>query len=160
MKFDFRESAKDHVLIVAHRGMPGGNVPCNTLPAYEMALRQGADIVERELYRGLSAIFKTAGHTDGLVIRRNEIGAARLGRVAAPVSHHLAGKPVAYGCFERIGNLLLRGAVGNPHPRGLLAVVAACHDREMPHAPSHNKNADGRDYYFSESVGAFALPSV
>ena len=52
MKFDFRESAKDHVLIVAHRGMPGGNVPCNTLPAYEMALRQGADMIEIDVTMG------------------------------------------------------------------------------------------------------------
>lgn len=33
-------------LIAAHRGASGGNIPCNTLAAYEIALRQGADIVE------------------------------------------------------------------------------------------------------------------
>ena len=46
MKFDFRESAKDHILIVAHRGAAAGNIPCNTIPAYETALRQGADVIE------------------------------------------------------------------------------------------------------------------
>ena len=38
MKFDLFESAKDHTLIVAHRGVAGGNIPCNTLPAYETAV--------------------------------------------------------------------------------------------------------------------------
>ena len=46
MKFDFRESAKDHILIVAHRGVAAGNIPCNTIPAYETALVQGADVLE------------------------------------------------------------------------------------------------------------------
>ena len=46
MKFDLRESAKDHILIAAHRGASGGNIPCNTLPAYETALKQGADMIE------------------------------------------------------------------------------------------------------------------
>ena len=38
--------AEKGVLIAAHRGVAGGNIPCNTLQAYEIALRQGADIVE------------------------------------------------------------------------------------------------------------------
>ena len=46
MKFDLRETARDHIIIVAHRGTPGGNIPCNTLPAYETALLQGADMIE------------------------------------------------------------------------------------------------------------------
>ena len=46
MTFDFRESAKDHILVVAHRGVAAGNIPCNTIPAYEAALRQGADMIE------------------------------------------------------------------------------------------------------------------
>ena len=40
------ESASDRILLAAHRGAAGGNIPCNTLAAYEIALRQGADIVE------------------------------------------------------------------------------------------------------------------
>lgn len=38
--------AGKQALIAAHRGASGGNIPCNTLAAYEIALRQGADIVE------------------------------------------------------------------------------------------------------------------
>ena len=37
------------VLVAAHRGVSGGNIPCNTLPAFEGALRQGAHILEADL---------------------------------------------------------------------------------------------------------------
>lgn len=40
------DTAKERILIAAHRGTAGGNIPCNTLASYEIALRQGADIVE------------------------------------------------------------------------------------------------------------------
>jgi len=49
MKFDLRETAADHKIIVAHRGVAGGNIPCNTIPAYETALKQGADMIETDL---------------------------------------------------------------------------------------------------------------
>jgi len=39
-------AAKKKVLIAAHRGVCGGNIPWNTLQSFEIALRQGADIVE------------------------------------------------------------------------------------------------------------------
>lgn len=46
MKFDLRASAREKRLIVAHRGASGGNIPCNTLAAYEIAVKQGADMIE------------------------------------------------------------------------------------------------------------------
>ena len=46
MNFDLRESAKEKLLLVAHRGVWGGNIPCNTIPAYKTALAQGADMIE------------------------------------------------------------------------------------------------------------------
>ncbi|MBP3918812.1 MAG: glycerophosphodiester phosphodiesterase family protein [Clostridia bacterium] len=46
MKTTIQEAAKQRILLAAHRGVSGGNIPCNTLAAYEIALRQGADIVE------------------------------------------------------------------------------------------------------------------
>ena len=39
------------VLVAAHRGVAGGNIPCNTLPAFEAALRQGADVIELDVTR-------------------------------------------------------------------------------------------------------------
>ena len=49
MNFDLRETAKDHKIIVAHRGVAGGNIPCNTLASYEIALKQGADMIETDI---------------------------------------------------------------------------------------------------------------
>lgn len=46
MQSSLTEAAKSRRLIVAHRGVSGGNIPCNTLAAYEIALRQGADMIE------------------------------------------------------------------------------------------------------------------
>ena len=36
-------------LLAAHRGVCGANIPCNTIAAYEIALRQGADIIELDV---------------------------------------------------------------------------------------------------------------
>jgi len=46
MKFDLQSDARKKLMLVAHRGVWGGNIPCNTIPAYESALRQGADMIE------------------------------------------------------------------------------------------------------------------
>ncbi len=51
MSFDLRESARKKLLLVAHRGIWGGNIPCNTLVSYETALREGADMIEVDLDR-------------------------------------------------------------------------------------------------------------
>ncbi len=46
MSFDLREKAKENIIVIAHRGVAGGNIPCNTLASYEIALKQGADVLE------------------------------------------------------------------------------------------------------------------
>ena len=38
-------------LLAAHRGVCGGNIPCNSLQAFQIACRQGADIVELDVER-------------------------------------------------------------------------------------------------------------
>ena len=40
------DSAAERLLIVAHRGSSAGNIPCNTMAAYKVALAQGADMIE------------------------------------------------------------------------------------------------------------------
>ncbi len=40
---------KRGILLAAHRGVTGGNIPCNSAPAYIAALRQGADIIETDV---------------------------------------------------------------------------------------------------------------
>ncbi len=46
MNRTIKEAAATHLMLAAHRGTAGGNIPCNTIAAYEIALRQGADIIE------------------------------------------------------------------------------------------------------------------
>ena len=43
------EKAKENIIVVAHRGACGGNIPCNTLASYGIALRQGADMIEADV---------------------------------------------------------------------------------------------------------------
>jgi len=49
MNFNIFDTAKDHIIVAAHRGASGGNIPCNTWVAYETALKQGADMIEVDL---------------------------------------------------------------------------------------------------------------
>ncbi len=46
MIFDLKKLASEHIVSVAHRGICGGNIPCNTIASYEVALRSGADMIE------------------------------------------------------------------------------------------------------------------
>ena len=41
--------AKNGILVAAHRGMVAGNIPHNSIPAFEAALNQGADILETDV---------------------------------------------------------------------------------------------------------------
>ncbi len=41
------------ILVVAHRGTCGGNIPCNSLPAFKAALRAGADMIELDVERSV-----------------------------------------------------------------------------------------------------------
>ena len=49
MSFNIYEAARKNRLIVAHRGVFGGNIPCNTIASYEIALKQGADMIETDV---------------------------------------------------------------------------------------------------------------
>lgn len=44
-----QKARSNGVLLAAHRGMAAGNIPCNTIAAFEAALRQGADMLETDL---------------------------------------------------------------------------------------------------------------
>ncbi|MBE5762377.1 MAG: glycerophosphodiester phosphodiesterase family protein [Clostridiales bacterium] len=45
--FDLAKEKK--VLIVAHRGVCGGNIPCNSIPAFKAAVLAGADVIELDV---------------------------------------------------------------------------------------------------------------
>jgi len=51
MEFDLIKECKGKTLVAAHRGVAGGNVPCNSIIGYETALRQGADMLEIDISR-------------------------------------------------------------------------------------------------------------
>lgn len=40
MAFDLKKAASEKIIVVAHRGVFGGNIPCNTIASYETALAQ------------------------------------------------------------------------------------------------------------------------
>lgn len=44
---------KKGTLLASHRGVNGGNIPCNSLEAFQIALNMGADIVELDVERTL-----------------------------------------------------------------------------------------------------------
>ena len=44
--FNLWENAQEKIIVVAHRGAFGGNIPCNTIASYDIALKQGADMLE------------------------------------------------------------------------------------------------------------------
>ena len=48
--------ARENILIAAHRGAAGGNVPCNSMAAFSAALRQGADVIELDVTRSSDGV--------------------------------------------------------------------------------------------------------
>jgi glycerophosphoryl diester phosphodiesterase len=52
MAFDnLKKDASERIIIAAHRGECGGNIPCNTITAYEIAVSHGADMIEVDVSR-------------------------------------------------------------------------------------------------------------
>ena len=51
--FDLVRDARQKTLLVAHRGISGGNIPCNTIAAFDAALADGADMIELDVSRSL-----------------------------------------------------------------------------------------------------------
>ena len=51
MFHDVRDILRSKPLIAAHRGVCGGNIPCNTIESFDIALHQGADIIELDVTR-------------------------------------------------------------------------------------------------------------
>lgn len=51
MKTIFEQIKEKKVLVAAHRGSSRGNIPPNTIAAFDIALKEGADIVEMDLFQ-------------------------------------------------------------------------------------------------------------
>jgi glycerophosphoryl diester phosphodiesterase len=43
------ENTRDRVLLCAHRGVSGANIPCNTMAAFKAAILSGADMIELDV---------------------------------------------------------------------------------------------------------------
>ena len=48
---------KNGPFLVAHRGVCGANIPCNSIAAYKIALLQGADVVEIDVSKSKDGVF-------------------------------------------------------------------------------------------------------
>lgn len=54
MRFDELKSIrKERPIIAAHRGAIGVNIPCNTIESFNIALNQGADIIELDITKSI-----------------------------------------------------------------------------------------------------------
>lgn len=42
---------KNGILVAAHRGVSGANIPCNTIAAFDIAVKSGAKIIEMDLFK-------------------------------------------------------------------------------------------------------------
>ena len=51
------ENTREKPIICAHRGISGGNIPCNTLPAFKAALYQGAEMIELDVSKAKDGEF-------------------------------------------------------------------------------------------------------
>jgi len=51
-----QQAAAKDIMIVAHRGIAGGNIPCNSLPAFQAALKQGANVIELDVSRSQDGV--------------------------------------------------------------------------------------------------------
>ncbi|MBQ8232710.1 MAG: glycerophosphodiester phosphodiesterase family protein [Lachnospiraceae bacterium] len=49
----FDRAKEKKILLAAHRGAAGGNIPCNSRQAFQIALNQGADIIELDVESSL-----------------------------------------------------------------------------------------------------------
>lgn len=66
------ELAEKKILIMAHRGVCGANIIENTMEAFELALRQGADILEMDVFRTTDGeLFIFHDGTEGYMLGKN-----------------------------------------------------------------------------------------
>lgn len=54
--FNLRRDAKRKVIVACHRGVLGGNIPGNTVDAFEAALFQGADMLEMDVSKSADGV--------------------------------------------------------------------------------------------------------
>jgi glycerophosphoryl diester phosphodiesterase len=119
--------------VIAHRGA-SGHLPENTLPAYELAVSQGSDMIEIDLHRTRDgAIVITHDETLTALGGRGEIADATCAEVRALDAGDGERVPLLDEVLDRLGkripfNLELKCGSQGPYPdleRAALAAVSA-----------------------------------
>jgi glycerophosphoryl diester phosphodiesterase len=112
---------RDRLLVIAHRGASGQR-PENTLPAYELAVEQRADMIEIDLHRTRDGAIVIT-HDESLVALggRGEIADATRAEVRALDAGEGECVPVLDEVLDRFGshipfNLELKCGRGGPYP--------------------------------------------
>jgi len=123
-------------LVIAHRGA-SGHLPENTLPAYELAIAQGADMIEIDLHRTRDAAVVITHDEDlsGLG-GRGEIADASLAEVEALDAGRGERVPVLAQVLDRFGpriafNLELKRGTRADYPRLEQEALAAVESRGL-----------------------------
>ncbi len=72
-----KAASESRILIASHRGISGGNIPPNTLEAFEAGMRSGADIIEcdvQKLADGTLVMFHPWTERESTSMKPGEIG--------------------------------------------------------------------------------------
>ncbi|MBR6702551.1 MAG: glycerophosphodiester phosphodiesterase family protein, partial [Clostridia bacterium] len=51
------DNSRERVLLCAHRGVSGADIPCNSLAAFKAALMSGADMIELDVTKSIDGKF-------------------------------------------------------------------------------------------------------
>ena len=66
-------AAEKGIMIMAHRGVCGANILDNTMESFELALKQGADILEADVFRSVDGeLFVFHDGTEPFMLGTNE----------------------------------------------------------------------------------------
>ncbi len=121
-------------LVIAHRGA-SGQLPENTLPAYELAIAQGADMIEIDLHRTRDAAVVIT-HDENLagLGGRGEIADASLAEVRALDAGGGERVPLLAEVLDRFGpriafNLELKRGTRGEYPQVEAEALAAAENR-------------------------------
>lgn len=124
------------MLVIAHRGA-SGELPENTLPAYELALVQGADMIEIDLHRTRDgAIVVTHDEDLAGLGGSGEIGDATLAEVRRLDAGGGQRVPTLDEVLDRLGgriafNLEVKRGAAGPYPGLVPAALAAVRERGL-----------------------------
>lgn len=77
------ENSRNRILLCAHRGVSGANIPCNTMAAFKAAVLSGADMIELDVTKSIDGKFFVfhPGMEHAHLRRKKLISAMKSGKV-------------------------------------------------------------------------------